>query len=82
MARRRNPSRRSRLDPGTEGELGARQESIQYYAKDSATQLLKGEPMLSVILEGRQMEMSWVQIRKALHKTVNILIKQVKSKAR
>ena len=80
--RKRNPLR-DRLTPADHGSLGARKDMILGFAKQTATVLYKNrESIRQVIAEGRQLEMSWVQIRKALHKAMNILVDVSKTKER
>lgn len=80
--RRRNPSKRRRLTPGEEGELGARKEGITAYANQAAKGLIDGQSLVSWIFEGRQWEMSWAQIRKGLRKAVNQAITHAMHKSR
>lgn len=80
--RRRNPSKRSQLDPATEGELGARHDNIKYLTNEIVSALISSHVLLDQILEARQSELSWVQIRKATKKAINIVLKHAQKKAR
>ena len=75
MARRsKNPKLRDRMDPRIAGELGGRKDAIRQFALEVS----KDKVLAQWIFEGFQWEMSPVQIRKALHKAVNIALKKVK----
>lgn len=80
--RRRNPSKRSRLTPGEEGELGARKEGITAFANQAAEGLIDGQPLMTWIWEGQQWEMSWSQIRKGLRRAMNQAITYAMHKSR
>lgn len=80
--RRRNPSKRSRLTPGEEGELAARKEGISAYAEQVAEGLLDGQPIISWIFEGQQWELSWAQIRKGLRLAVNKVVTHAMHKSK
>ncbi len=72
--RRRNPSRRSRLTPAEEGELGARKDAITNFVKFARNSILHGEPIAAIVFEGRQWEMSWASIRKGLRSAMNEVV--------
>lgn len=78
MRRSKNPKLRDRMSPHTAGELGGRKDVIRQFAVDAA----KDKAMTQLVFEGFQWEMSPVQIRKALHKAVNIAVKKITPKMR
>ena len=78
MRRSKNPKLRDRMDPHITGELGGRKDAIRQFANDAA----KDRALKSIVLEGRQWEMSDVQIRKAMAKAVNKIIKGLPKRRR
>ena len=70
---RKNPKLRDRLDPATEGSLGARKDAINHFAH-LAVQYGRTD---KIVFEGFQHELSPTQIRKALHKAVNEVVKRM-----
>lgn len=76
--RKRNPSLRSRLDPATEGSLGARKDAIDHFAHLA----LQYGKLTELVFEGFQHELSPTQIRKALHKAVNAAVKKIGARIR
>ena len=82
MARRRRNPKHDRLTPGEQGELAARKEGIGYFTQQMTEELIDNRGLFNAIIEGRQSEMSWVQIRKSLRKVVNNIITYAKHKMR
>lgn len=78
MRRSKNPKLRDRMSPHTASELGERKHAIRQFAVDAA----KDKAISQLVFEGFQWEMSPAQIRKALHKAVNIAVKKITAKMR